>query len=154
MTPAYGCRTGRPASLCSLVVNRYDNHMPESTISPPVRDYELGYSSLGNLPIVNFPRRDPSLILAKENGTGEVESNEEAGQPRKTPKLLVYSSSVICQADGSWRAARGSFRLKFVDIATTAWRKYIRRGPYFFAVVLFGPIPFPPAFSVLSLAMS
>ncbi len=35
----------RPASLCSLT-GRYDNPMPESTLSPAVSDYEFGYCSL------------------------------------------------------------------------------------------------------------
>jgi hypothetical protein len=48
LTPAWGIVSYLAASLCSLA-GQYDNRMQESTLSPPVRDYEYGHSILFKL---------------------------------------------------------------------------------------------------------
>jgi hypothetical protein len=60
----------RPASLCSLVVNRYDNQMPELTLSAQSGTINLATAHKATS-LVYSPRRDPLAYLKpKENGTG------------------------------------------------------------------------------------
>ncbi len=48
LIPAYIGLSYRPASLCSLE-GRFDNLMPESTISSPIRDYEFDHRTVATL---------------------------------------------------------------------------------------------------------